>query len=122
MEPPHLYSEREFHLSDADGHFTQRVLDQTGHVDTRLGSSPVSEEFSKAGSMLAFWAGDVGMAVSAESMMIINQTGEVSLDQVKELHDKWWKYWKQYWKLKDSKAALPYDYACENTIPAERVA
>lgn len=36
---------------------------------------------------------------------------------IEPLSRKWWKYWRNYWRLRGTKDALLKDWACEVTIP-----
>lgn len=65
------------------------------------------------------WAGDVGIAVAARQAEPVNHAGVLSWADVPELYRGWWSYWESYWKVRDSARALPWDYACEATIPLE---
>lgn len=67
---------------------------------------------------LGFWAGEVGIVILADSMLLVNHAGKVPLDSIPEIHETWWNYWRNYWDLKDTKNPLPYDPLCEITIPA----
>ena len=114
---PNIRYEGELHFNERD--FVQRVLDAANRIDVRFGVHPKSEEFFDAPVILAFWAGDIGCAVAAQEMTIVNPSGEVSLEDIPELHQKWWKYWNDYWEVRGTDKAFPEDYACETTIPAE---
>jgi hypothetical protein len=105
----------ELHFNDRE--WVQRVLDGAQRIEVRFGLHPKTDEFFSSPVMLAFWAGDIGCVVGAQEMTLLNQSGEVSLDDVPELHGKWWEYWRDYWQRRDTAEAFPEDYACENTIP-----
>src|SRR5262249_17729729 len=66
---------------------------------------------------LGFWAGEVGIVIVADSMKIVSHSGQIELQKIPELHQKWWEYWKNYWDMKETKSPLPYDPLCEITIP-----
>lgn len=69
---------------------------------------------------IGFKAGEIGMIICADEMKIMTHSGEIKLNSIPEIHNEWWKYWKKYWELMDSKNKLPYDSLCEITIPAEK--
>ena len=69
---------------------------------------------------LGFWAGEIGIVIVADTMKIVEHSGQIDLNKIPELHQKWWGYWKKYWDLKDTKSPLPYDPLCEITIPATK--
>jgi hypothetical protein len=66
---------------------------------------------------LGFWAGKIGLVVVADSMKIFSNSGEIDLNDIPRLLDKWWKYWKKYWNVVDTDKKLPYDPLCEINIP-----
>jgi hypothetical protein len=116
MDTFFLHDSGEFHFNDEE--FIVRVRDAARRIDTAFGVSPHSEEFFDAPVKLGFWAGPIGCIVGAGQMTILNQSGEVPLEQVPELHQKWWEYWEEYWEFRGTENALPEDDTCENTIPA----
>lgn len=69
---------------------------------------------------LGFWAEEIGLIVVADSMKIVSHSGEIELNEIPDLHNKWWDYWKNYWALIDTDNKLPYDPLCEITIPATK--
>jgi hypothetical protein len=99
--------------------YVLEILNSARHVDTRFGVSPRDEHFLRSQCIVAFGAGPVGCIIGAENMEIITSAGEISLDDVPELHERWWEYWREYWDVRGTPNALPEDYACEATVPAE---
>lgn len=79
------------------------------------GTAPVEGEQA----LLAFRAGPVGLAVRAKKMSVMTHSGELSAEQISESSQAWWKYWREYWRRKDSDSPMPKDYACEVTIPSK---
>jgi hypothetical protein len=67
--------------------------------------------------LLSFTAGAVGLIIIAEEMTIATLHGKVSAQELTEMSRKWWAYWKEYWKAKETQSPFPQDYACEVTIP-----
>ena len=35
-----------------------------------------------------------------------------SIEQIKQANRKWWEYWKDYWRVRNTKEAYEKDYAC----------
>lgn len=68
---------------------------------------------------LLFVAGDIAVRVLAQNVKLYCEQGEIALESIANLNDKWWSYWKEYWKVKDSPEAFPEDYTCEITQPGE---
>ena len=65
----------------------------------------------------AFWAGIMGMKITAAEVRPVLNSGEVDLSEIETLHSAWWTYWQEYWEKREAVDALPKDYACEVTIP-----
>lgn len=79
--------------------------------------SRIEAALASAPCWIAFWAGPVGALVIAPELEIVSHHGLVSLEEIDSIHAQWWRYWREYWKRKDSSSPLPRDYACEVTIP-----
>jgi hypothetical protein len=94
------------------------VLEGAGRVDTVHGPPPTADALAGAPNKLAFWSGPIGLVVAAEEMIPAGHDGDLSPKDVLDRSRRWWTYWKDYWKRKDRDDALPYDGACEVTIPA----
>ena len=61
---------------------------------------------------------EVGFIVGGDEIEIAGKKGIYTEEEIELLSRKWWKYWKEYWKLRGTKDAYPKDYACEISIPA----
>ena len=48
--------------------------------------------------------------------------GKYTEEEIELLSRKWWEYWKNYWRLRGTRDALPKDFACEVTIPVDKEA
>lgn len=70
---------------------------------------------------IGFKADEISIFIAAEKMRVITHSGEVEINSIPEIHNKWWSYWRKYWELIDSKNKLPYDPICEITIPAGKI-
>lgn len=77
----------------------------------------VREDLEDRPIRLILWAGEVGVAVAARRAIPVSHHGDLDWDIVPELVARWWNYWERYWQLRDSPDPLPWDYACEMTIP-----
>ncbi|MCB0762938.1 MAG: hypothetical protein KDC12_15540 [Flavobacteriales bacterium] len=97
------------------------IVDQADKSETVFGEKLNDEVLSNCNAGLGFWAGEVGIIVLADTMRIMTQEGEIMLDQIPDKHDKWWKYWSQYWGVIGTDDKMAYDPVCEITIPATKV-
>jgi hypothetical protein len=93
------------------------IINEAKTIKTIHGYSPTDNLFQSEKYKLVFWAGDYGFAVSSDEIKLLTKHGKVELEQIPTVHSEWWTYWKKYHDLKDTKNALPKDYACEVTIP-----
>ena len=59
----------------------------------------------------------VGCIVGGDEMLVAGRKGRYTEEEIKTASEKWWGYWKEYWKLRETEDAYPNDYACEITIP-----
>ncbi|MFD1552540.1 hypothetical protein DNU06_17180 [Putridiphycobacter roseus] len=96
----------------------EQIIKESKKVETVFGNKPTDPDFKNAEFKFGFWAINFGCVISCESVNVVSHDGEISLDEVENRKDKWWKYWKEYWEKRDSNNPLPKDYACEVTIPA----
>lgn len=111
-----LNSER-FTFTDAA--LIGEIIKDAATVDTLYGIAPEQVDWSASVIKIGFRAWSVGLVISAKRMDLLNFEGDFELSEVKEKNEKWWEYWNEYWRAKDTSNALPEDYACEVTIPAE---
>lgn len=123
--PERLHNDESEPYSLSYGDFTltdprrlANFLDEAHDVDTRVGVVEDIRSISHDASILAFWAGPVGLILVAASMTVLNYQGKVPLTEIEAMNQKWWDYWKEYWERKHSPNPMPTDYACEVTIPA----
>jgi len=104
-------------LALTDRKIAAAVLAVPHTAKAMLGAVPTLDDWDRAAVHLAFWAGQVGAIVLAESMEILTMDGSMSVDEIPALKDAWWKYWRIYWDRRRTEDALPYDGSCEVTIP-----
>lgn len=96
----------------------REIMNSNIIVENKFGEDPtLLIDSDDSNFSLAFLAGEVGFIIIAEELRLINQTGDIKLNDIDELVSRWWRYWKEYWELKDTLNELPKDYACEVTIP-----
>lgn len=96
------------------------LLAQATQQQLAHGCAPTDEAFLRAPYRLVCWCGDYGIALAAPTLRVMTHAGEQSLDQVVEANQQWWgSYWRTYWAKRSTAEALPYDYACEATIPLQ---
>ena len=96
----------------------RELIKEAATVQTLYGTKPNQVDWAVAPVKLAFRAWSVGVVIAAEEMSLLIFQGEFGLNEVEEKSQKWWEYWNEYWRVKDTADALPEDYACEVTIPA----
>lgn len=92
-----------------------KILKSADHTETIIGKK-YSETTGL--STLGFWAGEIGIVIIADTMKIVSHAGEIELNKISELHQKWWDYWSKYWEVKETKSPMAYDPLCEITIPS----
>ncbi len=63
---------------------------------------------------------EVGFVVGGDEIEIAGKKGKYTEEEIEPLSRKWWEYWKDYWRLRGTRDALPKDYACEVTIPVDK--
>lgn len=95
------------------------LLQQATNVTQFHGSVMDTEQVRRAKFTLSFAAGSVGLIVASNTMELYTSHGIVQIDEVETLNRKWWEYWKEYWRLRETDTPLPKNYACEVTIPAK---
>lgn len=93
-----------------------KALVKTSKKENRAhGCDPLDPEFNKAKVIMAFTAGNAGLAVAAESFGALNQFGGIDMELLPAFHEKWWSYCEEYWEMKGTKKELPHDPVCELT-------
>lgn len=107
----------DFNFTFSNQEVIQNIIADAKKIETVFGYSPTEEKFLNEQTHLVFIAYPYGFAISAEDFSIHSKIGEIKLDQLKDLHAEWWKYWRRYWDLKGTSEELPHDYACEVLMP-----
>jgi hypothetical protein len=114
MEPPGMSFEQ---ITLTDASHAAELLSLATRIDTVFGPAPGEVDWQAAAAMMVFWAGPAGVAIAAERMDLLTHDGPVDLARIPELHDQWWRYWRDYWDRRATADALPHDWMCEVTIP-----
>lgn len=104
-------------VSFADDALLREMLATAGRVETIFGPGPDASAIVAAPRWFALRSGAAGLVVAAEEVVAVSHEGECSPDEVLEKNRRWWSYWKDYWARREKANALPYDPACEVTIP-----
>ena len=107
-------------FSFANKNLMKSIIDEAETINTIYGNSPKDISFYTEKYKLVFWAQNYGIAVNAEEIKLMSHNGKIELEDIREINNSWWKYWKKYWSLKYSKNPLPKDNLCEITIPTEK--
>ena len=79
-----------------------------------------TETLAAAKHLFCARCGDAGFIVGGDVIEIAGKKGNYTEEEIEPLSRKWWEYWKDYWRLRGTCDALPKDYACEVTIPADQ--
>ena len=79
-----------------------------------------AETISIAKHILCARCNEVGFIVGGDEIEIAGKKGKYTEEEIEPLSRKWWEYWKDYWRLRGTRDALPKDYACEVTIPVDK--
>ncbi|HFA48224.1 MAG TPA: hypothetical protein ENJ95_04310 [Bacteroidetes bacterium] len=98
----------------------EKIRREAANIQCQFGNKNLIITNSEMKYKLGFLAEEVGLIVTANKLRILNQSGEIELEQIPEIHQKWWKYWEKYWAYKHLKKEIPYDPICEITIPANQ--
>ena len=75
------------------------------------------ETIAAAKHFLCAKCDDVGLIVGGDEILVAGRKGRYTEEEIKTASEKWWGYWKDYWRLRETENACPKDYACEITIP-----
>ena len=78
------------------------------------------ETLKTAKHILCARCNEVSFIVGGDKIEIVGKKGKYAEEEIEPLSRKWWEYWKDYWRLRGTRDALPRDYACEVTIPVDK--
>lgn len=102
----------QLHFESGSASWLQEVQEFVEHD-----SPPEAADLLERPVRLLFWAGEVGLAVAARRVALVTHQGDVDWQVVPGMVSQWWSYWENYWKVRETSEAAPWDYACEVTIP-----
>lgn len=108
------------HFTFTDTNIMREILKDASHINLYHGINPQEPSFWDCKIKLAFWAGNTGFMIAAESLTLVNREGEIPIKKVGEMNKKWWEYWRKYWDARDSSNPFPKDNLCEVTIPLKK--
>lgn len=77
------------------------------------------QTLSTAKHLVCAKCGEVGFIVGGDELEVIGQKGKYTEEEIKTAAEKWWAYWRDYWRLRKTKDAFKKDWACEVTIPID---
>ena len=75
------------------------------------------DTLTSAKHLIAARCGDTGVIAGGDQIKVVSKNSSISEEDIEPLSRKWWKYWRNYWRLRGTKDALLKDWACEVTIP-----
>ncbi|MBR2727510.1 MAG: hypothetical protein IKD71_06435 [Solobacterium sp.] len=79
-----------------------------------------AETLAAAEHILCARCDKAGFIVGGDEIEIVGEKGKYLEEEIEPLSRKWWEYWKDYWRSRGTRDALPEDYACEVTIPVNK--
>ena len=62
---------------------------------------------------------EVGFVAGGDELEVVGQKGRYTEEEIEAASEKWWAYWREYWRLRKTKGAYKRDWACEVTIPVD---
>ena len=111
-----LYPVDAYELAFDDLKEAEVLLQDFDHrTDVKDFSGP--ETIAAAKHFLCAKCGEVGCIVGGDELQVAGRKGRYTEEEIKTASEKWWEYWKDYWRLRETEDAYPKDYACEITIP-----
>lgn len=111
-----LYPVDTYELAFGDTKEAESLLNNYTHT-TRIKDFFGLEMLTTTKHLMYARCGDVGFIVGGDEITVVGRNRRYTEEEIETASRKWWDYWKEYWKLRGTKNALPNDYACEITIP-----
>lgn len=84
------------------------------------GDGAIEDTIRNAKHILAGKCGGVGFILGGDEIQVYGNKGKYEPEEIKDACNKWWEYWKDYWKKRETSEAYDKDYACEVTIPIKQ--
>ena len=115
-----LYPIDQFHigLTFDDAEVAESLLgDYKNRVPVRDFDGP--ETLSTAQHILCARCGEVGFIVGGDELQVVGAKGKYTGEEIETAAEKWWTYWRDYWRLRKTVDAYKKDWACEVMIPID---
>jgi len=91
-------------------------------IETLFGfSCKEGRKFFRSNFQCFVRAGDMGVVVAAPELEWRNHSEKLKLEDIPKRNKKWWVYWKKYWDSQNTDHPYPKDFACEVTIPLQKL-
>lgn len=78
------------------------------------------DKINTAEYIMAAKCSGTGFIVGGDRLTVIGNKGKYSEEELGLASKRWWQYWRDYWKLRDTPDAYKKDWACEVTIPVDK--
>ncbi len=98
--------------------YAQKVYDGYRH-QTPITPFDGMDTLEGANHLIAAKCGDTGIIAGGDRIEVVSKSGPIPEAKIEPLSRKWWEYWKEYWRVRRTRDALPKDRACEVTIPVD---
>lgn len=82
-----------------------------------LGNSENNIKNGEIDFLLCFTIDELGVATGGNQIQFFNEFNILNDEEIKRLSNKWWVYWVDYWKKKNTLNEYEYDPACEVFSP-----
>lgn len=79
----------------------------------------VDEYIASYKYIVAAKCNEVAFVAGGNDLKILSHSGLLKVEEIEKANQKWWEYWQDYWRLRESKDAYEKDFACEVTIPVK---
>lgn len=86
---------------------------------TSMKSFENTEVFSSVKHILAAKCEDYGFIAGGDDLVVVGKKGRYTEEEIENAAKRWWAYWRDYWRLRNTKDAYEKDWACEVTIPVD---
>ncbi len=115
-----IYEIDTYNMAFDDVKEAERIMNDFQHK-TVIRDFSGSAALLRAKHLLCAGCGDVGFVVGADEMEVVGRKGKYTEEEIETAYQKWFDYWKAYWKLRGTKDANPKDYVCEVSIPVREI-
>lgn len=115
-----IYEIDTYNMAFDDVKEAERIMNDFQH-QTVIRDFSGSAALLRAKHLLCAGCGDVGFVVGADEMEVVGRKEKYTEEEIETAYQKWFNYWKAYWKLRGTKDAYPKDYVCEVSIPVREI-